>query len=63
LDHHLDIRTRKNITQEQVNELIGYIVDDKMNVKAASKKANKGKTTGSRYYRNYLKSQKRNGSD
>jgi transposase len=53
-EHHLDYPIQKVITQEQKNELIGYIVDTKMTIKAASKKANMCETTDHRYYQQYL---------
>jgi transposase len=52
---------QKVITQEQQSELIGYIVDDKMSIKAASKKANISSTSGQKYYHRYLDAQKRSG--
>jgi transposase len=54
------IATRKHYTQEQIKELIGYIVDNKMSMSAAAKKANMSKTSGNRYYNGYLNAQKRN---
>jgi hypothetical protein len=41
--------------QERIDELIGYIVDGKMSVMAASKKANMSNSAGHRYYHQYLK--------
>jgi Asp-tRNA(Asn)/Glu-tRNA(Gln) amidotransferase B subunit len=52
--HNLDLRPHK-CTQDQINELIGYIVDDKMSILAASKKANMSNKTGRKYYHQYLK--------
>jgi transposase len=48
-------KTRKPYTQDQINELIGCIVDDKMSITAASKKANMSNETGRKYYHQYLK--------
>jgi hypothetical protein len=48
------IATRKHYTQEQIKEVISYIVDDKMTVVAASTKANFNKTSAAKYYRQYL---------
>jgi transposase len=53
-DHKLDLRPHK-CAQAQINKLIGYIVDDKMTLKAASKKANMSAPTGIKYYHQYLK--------
>jgi transposase len=59
--HNPDIATPSHIvtprcfTQEQINQLISYIVDDKMNVRAASRKANMEQSTAAKYYRQYLK--------
>jgi uncharacterized protein YqkB len=44
----------KRYTQEQIKELISYIVDDKMTIKAASRKASMGVNTASKYYCRYL---------
>jgi transposase len=52
--HNLGIPPPK-ITQDKINGLIGYIVDDKMSVKAASKKANVSCYFGYKYYGLYLK--------
>jgi transposase len=54
-DRHVDYSIRKLITQGQINELIGYIVDGKMSIRAASKKANMGFSSGYKYYQQYLK--------
>jgi transposase len=54
-EHSLDVPIRKRVTQEQKSELIGYIVDDKMSINAASKKANMHQATGYNYYHRYLK--------
>jgi transposase len=57
-DNNMNIpvaKTRKRYTQDQINELIGYIVDDNMTIAAASKKANMSSETGRRYYHQYLK--------
>jgi transposase len=56
-DHHLDI-PQKHITQDQINQLIGYIVDNKMSMLAAAKKANMSNTTGYKYYHRYLNNEK-----
>jgi transposase len=53
-DHKLDLRPQK-CTKDQINELIGYIVDDKMTLTAASKKVNMSLDTSRKYYRQYLK--------
>jgi transposase len=58
-EHSVDSSIRKRITQDQINEFIGYIKDNKMNVKAASRKANLAYTTSHRHYHRYLKAQKR----
>jgi hypothetical protein len=49
-----EISRVKRISQEQINQLIGYIVDDGMTITAASAKANMGLTAGSSYYRRYM---------
>jgi transposase len=54
LKEHLDISTSK-YKQDKINELIGYIVDENMSIKAASKKANMSVETGRKYYWQYLK--------
>jgi transposase len=59
-DRHVDYSIRKFITQGQINELIGYIVHDKMSIHAASKKANMPYESGYKYYRQYQNDQKRN---
>jgi hypothetical protein len=41
-------------TQEEINKCISYIVDDKMTMTVASKKANIPGACGSRYYRMYI---------
>jgi transposase len=51
------IATHKRCTQDQINELVGYIVDDKMTVLAASKKANISYATAYKYYRQHLNGQ------
>jgi hypothetical protein len=58
-ENNLDAPIQKSITEEQKSKLIGYIVDDKMSFKAASKKANMGSTTAHRHYHLYLKDQRR----
>jgi transposase len=50
--NHIAPRTR--YTQEQINEAIGYIVDDKMSIPAASRKANVIQDTVRKNYRQYL---------
>jgi transposase len=60
-DHNLDVPIPKRYTQEQKSVLIGYIVDNKMTVKAASKKAHMSGSTGHKYYHQYLKDLKSNG--
>jgi hypothetical protein len=58
IEHY--VPKNKPCSQDRINELIEYIVDDKMNIKAASKKANMCRDTGRKYYRKYLDDQKRN---
>jgi hypothetical protein len=53
-DRNLEITTQK-CTQDQIDELVGNIVDNKMTLRAASKKANVYEQTGRKYYREYLK--------
>jgi transposase len=48
------IPTPRTYTQEQIKELISYIVDDKMSIKAASRKANVCPTSAVKYYQKYL---------
>jgi hypothetical protein len=65
IDNNMEVpveETRKRYTQDEVNELVGYIVDDKMTVVAASKKANISCATAYKYYRQHLNGQKRDGS-
>jgi transposase len=50
---------KKTYTQDDINKLIGYIVDDKMTITAASKKANISLITGRRYYHRHLHARKR----
>jgi transposase-like protein len=52
-EHYVPIN--KPYTQDRINEFIGYIVDDKMTIRAASKKVNVNKATGRKYYHQYLK--------
>jgi transposase len=59
---HVDYSIRKVITQGQINELVGYIIHDKMSITAASRKANMGYTTAKKYYHQYLNNQKRDAS-
>jgi transposase len=55
-DHHFDYPILKRVTQDRIDEFIGYIVNNKMSITAASKKVvNMSSTTGHRYYRKYLK--------
>jgi hypothetical protein len=49
------IVTPKRHTQEQIKDLLSYIIDDKMTVQTASRKVNMNPTTAGRYYRQYLK--------
>jgi hypothetical protein len=49
------IVTRRCFTQEQIKEAISYIVDDKMSIAAASRKANMPPDAARRHYRQYLK--------
>jgi hypothetical protein len=49
------ITTYKHYTQEQIKEVIGYIIDDKMSINAASRKTNISPDAGRRHYRQYLK--------
>jgi transposase len=44
----------KRLTQNQLSELMGYLVDDKMSLSAASKKAKVSLHTTRRYYNRYL---------
>jgi hypothetical protein len=44
------IATRRCYTQEQIKEVISYIVDDKMSIAAASRKANMHRNAGKRHY-------------
>jgi hypothetical protein len=56
--HHLDDPFQNGIAQERKNKLIGYIVDNKMSIKVAAKKANISQSTGRNYYHRYLNVQK-----
>jgi transposase len=58
-EHDQDVPPPQHITQDCINKLIGYIVEDKMSVSTASKKANVSQTTGYKYYRLYRKNRKR----
>jgi hypothetical protein len=65
IDNNMKVPVKKTLkpyTQDQINELIGYIVDDKMSIIAASKKANLSPSVSYRHYHLYLNNQKRNGS-
>jgi hypothetical protein len=57
-DRNID-RSIKKYTQDQINQLIGYIVDEKMTIKAASKKANLARSTCLRHYHQYINDKKR----
>ncbi|KAI8884295.1 hypothetical protein K501DRAFT_332740 [Backusella circina FSU 941] len=46
----------KRYTKDQIKEFIGYIVDDKLSVKAASIKLNMSEATATKYYKRYLDS-------
>ncbi|KAI8885840.1 hypothetical protein K501DRAFT_331693 [Backusella circina FSU 941] len=48
-------RQPNSCTYDQIKALIGYIVDDKMTISAASIKANVCLSTGRKYYSKYLK--------
>jgi transposase len=48
------IATHKCYTQKQIKQVIRYIVNDKMSITAASRKAKMGLTTGHRFYHRYL---------
>jgi hypothetical protein len=64
-DNNMEIpvsKMGKHCTQDQINELVVYIVDDKMTVKAASKKANMAENSGQKYYHQYLKDRNVDGS-
>jgi transposase len=64
IDNNMEIpisKTNKRYTQDQINQLIGYIVDDKMSILAASKKANMSGNTAGKYYHLYLKDQQGDG--
>jgi hypothetical protein len=51
-------RTTKHYTQDEINNVIGYFVDDKMSIKAASKKAKMHYLTAHKYIHRYFNSQK-----
>jgi hypothetical protein len=53
---------RISMAQEKTKQLISYIVDYKMSVRAASIKVNVSPGTGMRHYRHYLNDQKRDAS-
>jgi hypothetical protein len=57
-DHNLDTPIPKRLTQDQKNALIGYIVNDKMSIRAASRKANMAYSSGHKFYHQYLNDQK-----
>jgi hypothetical protein len=56
-DNNMEIPVPKNkrCTQDEINKVIGYIVDDKMTILDAAKKANMSGPTGGKYYRQYLR--------
>jgi hypothetical protein len=57
-NHNIPIpRLARNYTQDQKNKVIGYIINDKMSITAASKKAKMNFGTAQRYYHNYFKVQ------
>jgi response regulator of citrate/malate metabolism len=60
-NHNIDGSIQKHATQEEIDELIGYIVHDKMSILAASKKAKMGYTTAHRHYHQHLEGQKGSG--
>jgi molybdenum-dependent DNA-binding transcriptional regulator ModE len=61
-NHNIPVSiSRQHYTQDQKNEFIGYIINDKMTIKAASKKANIPYDSGYNYCQKYLNNQKRNG--
>jgi hypothetical protein len=47
-------------TQDQKSAFIDYVINDKMSIRAASKKANMSAPTANKYYHQYLKNQQRN---
>jgi DNA-binding transcriptional regulator YhcF (GntR family) len=49
------IVAHKRCTQEQIKELISYIFDDEMSIRAASKKVNMNPSTAAKHYRQYVK--------
>jgi hypothetical protein len=53
-------QTSKNYTQEQIENLIRYVNDDKMTVTEASAKVNLAYNSGRHYYSKYLKDPNRN---
>jgi transposase len=58
-EHNIDDPSPKYVTRDQINQVVGYIVDDKMSITAASKKANKNPATGRKYHHQHLNDQKR----
>jgi hypothetical protein len=48
------IVTPKYATQEQIKQVIRYIVNDKMTITAASRKAKMSRNTATRHHRQYL---------
>jgi transposase len=57
-DHHMDLPVPKQFTQEDLDQLVGYIDRDKMTILAASKKVNMCIKTARKYYHRYLNEQK-----
>jgi hypothetical protein len=49
------VPSNKRYTQDRINELIRYIVNDKMTIIAASKKVNMGVDADRKYYRQFQK--------
>ncbi|KAI8879689.1 hypothetical protein K501DRAFT_276298 [Backusella circina FSU 941] len=41
-------------SQDQINKLVGYIVDDKISLRQASLKASMSQFTGTKYYSKYI---------
>jgi transposase len=57
-NHNIPVpRMRQSYTQDQKNEFIGYIINDKMSILAASKKAKMSPGTAKQYYHKYFKQQ------
>ncbi|KAI8878739.1 hypothetical protein K501DRAFT_336553 [Backusella circina FSU 941] len=49
----IEIKPIRRYTREDIKKLIGYVVDDKMTMKDASRKAKMSPDSGWRYYRKY----------